>query len=93
MLARLHHYEELQQHVSFFKDWYGYAWAKRLREEIGTSHSEIDGVLARRKSFSNTLLPRLRKLRYTIMDTQAYLAKPSRAFMQRSTASSDARTY
>lgn len=79
MLARLHHYEELEQHVSFFKDWFGNAWASALREHIGTSHSEIDGVLAHRKSFSKTLLPRLRKLRSECMNT-VVLAKPSHAF-------------
>jgi hypothetical protein len=79
MLASLHHYEELAQLKGFFQDWYGLRWEQLLHEEIGVSKGEIRGVLARSKSFSKTLLPRLRKLRATVMDTQSGLAKPSHA--------------
>jgi hypothetical protein len=77
MLAKLHHYEELQQHVSFFKDWFGVAWEQMLQEHIGVSEGEIRGVMQRKKSFNPTLLPRLRKLRATVMDAWDRLAKPS----------------
>ena len=84
-MARLHHYEELQQLKGFFQDWYGLKWEQMLHEEVGVSISEIRGVLARAKSFNRTLLPRLRKLRQGILDTQVHLAKPPYAAQQRMT--------
>ncbi len=63
MLARLHHYEELSEHVAFFKVWFGRHWERCVMGRAGTYLDEISGVMNRRRSFNRTLLPRLRKLR------------------------------
>ena len=63
MLARLHHYEELADHVEFFRTLYGRCWERWLMKRVGTYLDEIPGVLRRKRSFNRTLLPRLRRLR------------------------------
>jgi hypothetical protein len=85
MLARLHHYEELEQLKGFFQDWYGFAWEQRLQEEVGITHGDITGALRRCRPFKQTLLPKLRVLRKRILDNAqvAELAKPSITFVAR----------
>ena len=68
MLARLHHYEELKQHLDFFKDWYGTPWELCLRKEIGIQHGDVTGALPKRRPFKQALLPKLRALRQRIME-------------------------
>lgn len=63
MQARLHHYEELSDHVAFFKVWFGRHWERCVMGRAGTYLDEISGVLKHRRSFNRTLLPRLRNLR------------------------------
>ena len=63
MLAMLHHFEELGDHVRFFKMWYGRSWEGHLVRGGMCSRGEIGHVLARETSFTRVLLPRLRMLR------------------------------
>jgi hypothetical protein len=64
MLARLHHYEELADHVAYFKRAYGLGWHNELHR-IGaiTTRGECNEVLKRKRGFTRVLLPRLRALR------------------------------
>lgn len=70
MLARLHHYEELRQHRSFFQDWYGSAWERLLKEQAGIGHGDVSGALEQYRPFKQTLLPKLRALRAQVMAAQ-----------------------
>ena len=79
MLARLHHYEELADHVAYVKRMYGQHWEAELkRRGVVWGHALCDNVLKHRKSFPRVLLPRLRALRRQVEALcPTSLAKPS----------------
>ena len=77
MLARLHHYEELEAFRQFFKEWSGVGWEVALIREGLCHHGQIAriletndrGHLLRTESFPRHLLPRLRKFREQLLST------------------------
>lgn len=79
MLARLHHYEELEDHQAFFKRAFGAGWTAELfGRGVLNTRGEIAAILAKRTAFTRVILPRLRALRFNVeeMCPGHSLAKP-----------------
>ena len=77
MNAMLHHYEELEDHVRFYKDWYGRGWEGHLVKGCIVSRGEIRKTLAHEQVMTRLILPRLRILRAALEAQLAVgLAKP-----------------
>lgn len=67
MLARLHHYEELEDHVAFFKRAFGTGWeAELMSHGAVVSRGELMAMLKRKRTFSAVVLPRLRSVRWEL---------------------------
>jgi hypothetical protein len=79
MLARLHHYEELRDHIAFFKRAFGMGWSTELVQRGATnSTGELPAILKQERSFTRVVLPRLRALRLDVEQASPghNLAKP-----------------
>ncbi len=57
------HYQELAELRLFFEKWYGVRWEAHVMQDAGVYRGEIGGAQRGHKSFSDELLPKLRKLK------------------------------